>query len=163
MDIIELRIKCDYLCEIIEESYGISREDFLGKRRKRELVQFRRMICAILKRHTDASLANIGKVIGGKDHATVLHALREHDAALVKSTKTGEYIYKNYADKFLNIHLEYLQVEQTEDGLHSKRTLLLKKKQAINEQLEAIDYKLQELGEERRVQMKNRELLQAKQ
>ena len=159
MDIIELSIKRDYLCEIIEESYGISREDFLGKCRKREWVQYRRIMCVILKRHTDASLANIGEVIGGKDHATVLHALRKHDGDMSKSEKTGEYIYKSYADKFLNIHLEYLQVEQTEDALHSKRTLLLKKKQAINEQLAAIDYKLKELGEERRTQMKNRELL----
>ena len=58
---------CDY--------FNISREDLLSKSRKRQIVQARQ-IAMYLSRNliSNCSLAAIGQEIGGKDHATVLHA-----------------------------------------------------------------------------------------
>ena len=58
---------CDY--------FNISREDLLSKSRKRQIVQARQ-IAMFLSRNliSNCSLATIGQEIGGKDHATVLHA-----------------------------------------------------------------------------------------
>ena len=58
---------CDY--------FNISREELLSKSRKRQIVQARQ-IAMFLSRNliSNCSLATIGQEIGGKDHATVLHA-----------------------------------------------------------------------------------------
>ena len=44
--------------------------------RKQEIVQTRQIAMYLSKKYTDSSLAHIGKVIGNKDHATVLHSLK---------------------------------------------------------------------------------------
>ena len=58
---------CDY--------FGISREQLLSRSRKRQTVQARQ-IAMYLSRNLmpNCSLATIGAELGGKDHATVLHA-----------------------------------------------------------------------------------------
>ena len=61
------RIVCDY--------FNLTRDALLSKSRKRQIVQARQ-IAMFLSRNliTNCSLATIGAEIGGKDHATVLHA-----------------------------------------------------------------------------------------
>lgn len=44
--------------------------------RKREIVQARQITMYLAKKYTSASFSRIGKVVGGKDHATVLHACK---------------------------------------------------------------------------------------
>ncbi|MDR1645006.1 MAG: chromosomal replication initiator protein DnaA [Tannerellaceae bacterium] len=44
--------------------------------RKREIVQARQLTMYLSKKYTDHSLSHIGKVVGKKDHATVLHACK---------------------------------------------------------------------------------------
>ena len=61
------RVVCDY--------FRISREELLSKTRKRQIVQARQ-IAMYMSRIliSNCSLSTIGSEIGGKDHATVLHA-----------------------------------------------------------------------------------------
>ncbi len=61
------RVVCDY--------FSISRDDLLSKTRKRQIVQARQ-IAMYMSRSliSNCSLSTIGAEIGGKDHATVLHA-----------------------------------------------------------------------------------------
>jgi chromosomal replication initiator protein len=47
-----------------------------SKTRKREIVQARQVSMFFSKNMTKSSLASIGAQIGGKDHATVLHACK---------------------------------------------------------------------------------------
>ena len=44
--------------------------------RKREIVQARQIAMFLSKKYTDSSFSCIGKIIGKKDHATVLHACK---------------------------------------------------------------------------------------
>ncbi|NJM14003.1 MAG: hypothetical protein HC896_00220 [Bacteroidales bacterium] len=44
--------------------------------RKREVVQARQIAMYFSKNKTKCSYAKIGEIIGGKDHATVLHACK---------------------------------------------------------------------------------------
>lgn len=46
------------------------------KSRKREIVQIRQIAMYLAKKHTNSSSSKIGKLIGNKDHATVLHACK---------------------------------------------------------------------------------------
>ena len=68
-------IDIDKVQKTVCEYFGISREDLLSKCRKRQIVQARQ-IAMYLSRQlvSNCSLATIGMEIGGKDHATVLHA-----------------------------------------------------------------------------------------
>lgn len=44
--------------------------------RKREIVLARQITMYLAKKHTESSFSHIGKIVGGKDHATVLHACK---------------------------------------------------------------------------------------
>jgi len=58
---------CDY--------FNITREDFQSKSRKRQIVQARQIAMYLSRKLiSNCSLSTIGSEMGGKDHATVLHA-----------------------------------------------------------------------------------------
>lgn len=65
--------------------YHLEVERMLSKTRKREVVMARQIAMFFSTKYTTASLETIGKMVGDKDHATVLHAkktvnnLRETD------------------------------------------------------------------------------------
>ena len=56
--------------------YEIEESAIHTKTRKREVVQVRQVAMYLAKKHTDSSSSKIGKLIGNKDHATVLHACK---------------------------------------------------------------------------------------
>jgi chromosomal replication initiator protein len=61
------RVVCDY--------FDITREMLVSKTRKRNIVQARQIAMYMSRTHiTNCSLSTIGSEIGGKDHATVMHA-----------------------------------------------------------------------------------------
>jgi chromosomal replication initiator protein len=62
------KVVCDY--------FNIQVDQLQVKTRKREIVQARQIAMFFSKSLTKASLATIGSQIGGKDHATVLHACK---------------------------------------------------------------------------------------
>ena len=66
----------DYIQKTVCDYYKIPVDLMHGKTRKREIVQARQVSMFFSKGLTKASLASIGSHIGGKDHATVLHACK---------------------------------------------------------------------------------------
>lgn len=78
------RTVCDY--------FNITRDDLLSKSRKRQIVQARQ-IAMYLSRNliSNCSLSTIGAEIGGKDHATVLHA-----CTTVADLMSTDKVFKKY-------------------------------------------------------------------
>lgn len=78
------RTVCDY--------FNITRDDLLSKSRKRQIVQARQ-IAMYLSRNliSNCSLSTIGAEIGGKDHATVLHA-----CTTVSDLMSTDKVFKKY-------------------------------------------------------------------
>ena len=68
-------ISIDKVQKVVCEYFNISRDTLLSKSRKRQIVQARQ-IAMYMSRNliANCSLSTIGSEIGGKDHATVLHA-----------------------------------------------------------------------------------------
>ncbi|MBR2358806.1 MAG: chromosomal replication initiator protein DnaA [Bacteroidaceae bacterium] len=62
--------------EKVCEHYGVDTNAVFSKARKREIVQVRQVAMYLAKKHTEASFAKIGSLIGKRDHATVLHACK---------------------------------------------------------------------------------------
>lgn len=57
------------------EYFNISREQLISKSRKRNIVQARQIAMYLSRNMLNCSLSTIGSELGGKDHATVMHAI----------------------------------------------------------------------------------------
>jgi len=69
-------LSIDYIQKVVCDYFGIPIDLVLSKTRKREIVQARQVAMFFSKSLTKSSLTTIGSRIGGKDHATVLHACK---------------------------------------------------------------------------------------
>jgi chromosomal replication initiator protein len=69
-------ISIDYIQKTVCGYYKVPVESIQSETRKREIVQARQVAMFFAKALTKSSLATIGSQIGGKDHATVLHACK---------------------------------------------------------------------------------------
>ena len=59
------------------EYYNIKMSDILSKRRSRSVARPRQMAMFLAKELTNYSLPEIGEAFGGRDHTTVIHAVRK--------------------------------------------------------------------------------------
>ncbi len=69
-------LSIEYIQKIVSDYFNIPIDLMHSKTRKREIVQARQISMYFSKNLTKSSLALIGSQIGGKDHATVLHACK---------------------------------------------------------------------------------------
>ncbi len=69
-------INIEDIINTVCKHFGLENSAIHTKSRKREVVQARQVAMFLAKQHTDFSTSKIGKFIGGKDHATVLHACK---------------------------------------------------------------------------------------
>ena len=57
----------------VSNHFGIPKDHLKGKGRRKTTVQGRQVAIYLLRQETDLSLSAIGKILGGRDHSTVLH------------------------------------------------------------------------------------------
>lgn len=76
------RIKIEDILRVITKHFGVSRGDILSQRRHRSIVWPRQIGMYLAKTLTARSLPEIGRRFGGRDHTTVLHAIRKIDGQL---------------------------------------------------------------------------------
>ena len=69
-------ITIDRIKSVVCEYMNLSPEVFESPKRTREIAQARQIAMYLSKQHTKAPLTSIGAAIGGKNHATVLHACK---------------------------------------------------------------------------------------
>lgn len=60
--------------------FGVKPSEIDGPRRDRQLLHVRHIAMAAAKRITSASLPQIGRRFGNRDHSTVIHAVRRIEA-----------------------------------------------------------------------------------
>jgi len=70
------KLTVDSISEIVCKHFNIKTELLQTASRKREIVQARQVAMYLSKLYTEMSLAQIGSIIGKKNHATVLHACK---------------------------------------------------------------------------------------
>src|SRR5450432_1000172 len=74
------RITIQQISDIVVKYYNVKMSDLQSKKRHKSIA-FPRQVCMFLaRRHTRYSLEEIGGYFGGRDHTTVLHAVRTIDA-----------------------------------------------------------------------------------
>ena len=57
------------------QHYGLAMQDIVGKLRRQQLVQARHVAMYLLREDCHLPLTEIGRLLGGRDHTTVLHAV----------------------------------------------------------------------------------------
>ncbi len=69
-------ITCEAILQHVVSCYGVDMKSINSKSRKREIVWARQAAMSLCKKYTTQSVSRIGQVVGNRDHATVLHALK---------------------------------------------------------------------------------------
>ncbi len=70
-------ITIDRILRVVSDFYGVRLQDLKSKKKTKEIVTARQVAMYLCRQLTDLSLGDIGKGIGGKDHATVIYACRQ--------------------------------------------------------------------------------------
>ena len=76
----EKRITVDDIQKATAEHYGMKQADLISERRNRSIARPRQAAMWLAKSLTTRSLPDIGRRFGGRDHTTVLHAVRRIEA-----------------------------------------------------------------------------------
>jgi chromosomal replication initiator protein len=84
------RIKIEDIQRVVARQYNVSRSDLLSSRRTANVVRPRQVAMYLAKTLTLRSLPEIGRRFGGRDHTTVLHAVRKIEALVAKDTALSE-------------------------------------------------------------------------
>ena len=81
------------IISVVAEHFGVNPEDITSKRRNSEFVQPRQVVMYLCRELTDTSFTNIGKLLGKKDHTTIIHGVNK----IASEMKTNEEL-KNKID-----------------------------------------------------------------
>jgi chromosomal replication initiator protein len=76
----EKRITVDDIQKATSEHFGLKQADLISERRNRSIARPRQAAMWLAKQLTTRSLPDIGRRFGGRDHTTVLHAVRRIEA-----------------------------------------------------------------------------------
>jgi chromosomal replication initiator protein len=86
------RVRIEDIQRVVARQYNVSRADLLSSRRTANVVRPRQVAMYLAKVLTLRSLPEIGRRFGGRDHTTVLHAVRKIEALTGNDTAFAEEI-----------------------------------------------------------------------
>ena len=76
----------------VASEFGLRVEDINGRRRTASIAHPRQLAMFLARQHTGCSLQDIGEAFGGRDHGTVLHAMRTIEEKLRVDSSLREVI-----------------------------------------------------------------------
>lgn len=81
------RVRIEDIQRVVSRHYNVSRQELVSNRRTRVIVKPRQIAMYLAKTMTPRSFPEIGRRFGGRDHTTVLHAVRKIEDLISKDTK----------------------------------------------------------------------------
>ena len=78
------KVRIEDIQRIVARQFNVTKNDLLSNRRTRVIVRPRQIAMYLAKVMTPRSLPEIGRRFGGRDHTTVLHAVRKIEALTEK-------------------------------------------------------------------------------
>eukprot|EP01034_Spumella_vulgaris_P041039 gene41039-50778_t len=81
------------ITEAVAEATGVSAHDIRTHRRAREVMEPRHMVCWLAARLTTKTYGQIGTALGGRDHTTVLHAVRKISGERQQLTELNQQLH----------------------------------------------------------------------
>jgi len=86
------RVRIEDIQRVVARQFNVSKNDLLSNRRTRVIVRPRQIAMYLAKIMTPRSLPEIGRRFGGRDHTTVLHAVRKIEDLAGKDQKLAHEI-----------------------------------------------------------------------
>jgi chromosomal replication initiator protein len=86
------RVRIEDIQRIVARHYNVSRQELVSNRRTRVIVKPRQIAMYLSKTLTPRSFPEIGRRFGGRDHTTVLHAVRKIEELIAGDTKLSHEI-----------------------------------------------------------------------
>lgn len=86
------RVRVEDILRVVAKHYNVTRADILSQRRTANVVKPRQVAMYLAKSLTLRSLPEIGRRFGGRDHTTVLHAVRKIDGLIASDRALAEEI-----------------------------------------------------------------------
>ena len=80
LSVSERKVTVDTIQKTVAEHYALKQSDLISERRARAIARPRQVAMWLAKQITTRSLPDIGRRFGGRDHTTVLHAVRRIEA-----------------------------------------------------------------------------------
>ena len=84
------RVKIEDIQKMVATHFNVSRADILSSRRTANVVRPRQIAMYLAKTMTLRSLPEIGRRFGGRDHTTVLHAVRKIKSLVAQDSSLSE-------------------------------------------------------------------------
>ncbi|MBB4567544.1 chromosomal replication initiator protein [Rhizobium leucaenae] len=86
------RVRIEDIQRIVARHYNVSRQELVSNRRTRVIVKPRQIAMYLSKTLTPRSFPEIGRRFGGRDHTTVLHAVRKIEELISGDSKLSHEI-----------------------------------------------------------------------
>jgi chromosomal replication initiator protein len=86
------RVRIEDIQRVVARHYNVSRQELVSNRRTRVIVKPRQIAMYLAKTLTPRSFPEIGRRFGGRDHTTVLHAVRKIEELISGDTKLSHEI-----------------------------------------------------------------------
>ncbi len=84
-------LNLSYIVDIVAEHYELTSQEIFSKNRSAKIAYSRHIAIYLCKKYLDMSLTEIGKSIGGRDHATVMNSIKR----IEKDIKTDPDLEEN--------------------------------------------------------------------
>ena len=65
------------IIEVVSEHFHISVDQMISKTRSNDIAKPRQIAMYLCKTMTDSNLDNIGSLLGGRDHSTIIHGVKK--------------------------------------------------------------------------------------
>lgn len=116
----------DLLFKIISKETELSREEIISKIRKPDYADARRIFAVIIKSNFKVSLRDVGEILGGRDHATIISSIKKHEELYDSN--------KKYIEKYNKINSKFLVSKLVSNKTsYSIRELKQKKSSVLNQ------------------------------
>ena len=87
--------RVERVLEIVAQKFNLSVDKLLGRDRSREIALPRQIAMYILREVTNFSLPQIGELLGGRDHTTVMYAIEKIEEI---KTDSGSKVIRDIMD-----------------------------------------------------------------
>ena len=91
-------ITADSIIQVVAEQYGINSSDITSTKKSKNIAYPRQIVMYLCRDILSISLTDIGKVLGGRDHTTVMHGIEKITTDLQDEKRTNRSELTNKID-----------------------------------------------------------------
>lgn len=93
--------RVDFIIDSVSQKMGVDKENLFSGSRRQDVLTARRMVAVLCREYTMATYKEISKLVGRRDHSTIINSVRVHDD-LMHTDKRYVDLFNDIADAVRN-------------------------------------------------------------